>query len=139
MKDPNRSPLRAHPRATGVHHRATRVEELQTSKRPPDASKRPPRRPKIPPRRSKMSSRRPKTSLGRSKRPSRAAKTAKMTPKTPPRHDFEGFWVASKPTSCQKWQKAFWYWKSFYFFNKLSSLGPKNDPNSIKNHSKIES
>ena len=89
-----------------------------------------------------------KTSLRRSKRPSRAAKTAKMTPKTPPRHDFQGFWqpkwrhvgtkIASKAISCQKGRKALWFWKSYYFSIELRSLGPKKNPKSIKNHSKIE-
>ena len=144
MKDPNRSPLRARHRATTVPQASTGVEELQTSKRPQDASKTPPRRPKIPPRRSKMPSRRPKTSLRRSKRPSRAAKTAKMTPKTPPRHDFEGFWepkwkhvgtkIASKSISCQKRRKALWYWKSYYFFNRIKFPGTKK---TIQNRSKI--
>ena len=86
MKDPNRRPLRLHPRATPVPRRCHRTK-------PPRGPKTPPRRPKIPPRRSKMPSRRPKTSLRRSKRSSRAAKTAKMTPKTPPKHDFQGFCV----------------------------------------------
>ena len=134
MKDPNRSHLRLHPRATTVPRRCHRTK-------PPRGPKTPPRRPKIPPRRSKMPSRRPKTSLRRSKRPSRAAKTAKMTPKTPPRHDFEGFWepkwrhvgtkIASKSTSCQKRRKALWYWKSYYFFV------PWDQKKTIQNRSKI--
>ena len=105
--------------------------------------------PKIPPRRSKMPSRRPKTSLRRSKRPSRAAKTTKMTPKTRPRYDLGGFgeprWsrvgtkIVSKSISSQKRRKALWYWKSCYFFNKITFPGAKkNDPNFFKNHSKLE-
>ena len=73
-----------------------------------------------------------------------------MTPKTSPRHDFEGFWepkwkyvgtkIASKLISCQKRRKPFWYWKSHYFFNKITFSGVnKRMPNRSKITPKLKS
>ena len=42
--------------------------------------------------------------------------------------------IASKSISCQKRRKALWYWKSYYFSNRITFPGTKK---TIQNRSKI--
>ena len=68
----------------------------------------------------------------------------RIAAKTPARRDFGRCWepkwrhvgtkFASKSTSCQKMRKALRYWKSHYFFNKITFPGTKK---TIQNRSKI--
>ena len=51
-----------------------------------------------------------------------------------PKWKHVGTKIASKSTSCQKRRKALWYWKSYYFFNRIRFPGTKK---TIQNPSKI--